>query len=64
MIIAVKLDSWKLAELKAGDFADLDGAILSRMLNKDSWEGFWRWYHQIVCCYPNANGVVYGYALN
>lgn len=64
MIIAVKLDTWKLAELKAGDFADLDGAILSRMLNKDSWEGFWRWYHQIVCCYPNANGVVYGYGIN
>jgi hypothetical protein len=61
MFIAMKLDSWKLAELKAGDFADLDGAILSRVDQRDSWEGFWRWYYQLVCCYPNANGVLFGF---
>ncbi|QDP55303.1 MAG: hypothetical protein Unbinned400contig1002_33 [Prokaryotic dsDNA virus sp.] len=63
MFIALKLDSWKLAELKAGDFADLDGAILSRVDQRDSWEGFWRWYYQLVCCYPNANGVLFGFNL-
>tara|TARA_Y100001938_G_scaffold27342_2_gene36826 strand:+ start:5456 stop:6952 length:1497 start_codon:yes stop_codon:yes gene_type:complete len=63
MFIALSTDAWKLAELKSGDFADLDGAILSRKANSDAWEGFWRWYHQVVCCYPNANGILFGFNL-
>ena len=61
MFIGFKADVWKLAELSQGDFADLDGSILSRIANSDAWEGFWKWYHQIVCCSPKCNGILYAF---
>ena len=53
---------WKLTELEAPGFADLDGAILSRVPNQDKFEGFYRLYYNTVCTRPNANGVLTGIA--
>ena len=61
MFIGFKADTWKMAELSEGDFADLDGSILSRIANADAWEGFWKWYHQVVCCSPKCNGILHGF---
>ena len=63
MWIAMKTDSWKMAELQSGGFADDDGAVLSRESGKDAWEGFYRWYYQLVCSKPNTNGILVGIEL-
>jgi len=52
--------SWKLVELESPGFADLDGAILSRMPGQDKFEGFYRMYYNVACSRPNANGVLTG----
>ena len=59
----MKTDSWKMAELQSGGFADDDGAVLSRESGKDAWEGFYRWYYQLVCSKPNTNGILVGIEL-
>ena len=51
---------WKLCELEKPGFADLDGAVLSRVANKDVFEGFFRLYANCVCLRPNANAVLTG----
>lgn len=55
---------WKLTELEAPGFADLDGAVLARSFSggamTDSYEGFYRIYYNTVCLRPNANGVLTG----
>jgi len=56
----ISAKSWKLCELEAPGFADLDGAILSRVVNQDKYEGFYRLYYNAVCIRPNANGVLTG----
>ena len=38
--------------------ADLDGNVLSRLSNKDEWEGFVRWYYNLVCKEPNRNAIL------
>ena len=63
MILFLDTKTWKILELQAGQFADLDGAVLSRVLNKDSWEGFYRWYWNIVCGQPNRNAILCGVKL-
>ena len=59
----MKLDTWKLCELEKGDFADLDGAVISRVPNLDSYEGYYRHYYNTVSVRPNANGILVGCTL-
>ena len=40
--------------------ADLDGSILSRVTNKDEYEGYIRWYYELVCKEPNRNAILCG----
>jgi hypothetical protein len=63
MIVFLDTKTWKILELQGSEFADLDGAVLSRVMNKDSWEGFYRWYMNIVCGQPNRNAILCGVAL-
>jgi hypothetical protein len=51
---------WNLLELAAPNFADDDGAVLSRVPNQDKFEGYFRSYFSIVCKRPNAQGVLTG----
>lgn len=50
--------SWCLAELGKGSFMDQDGAVLSRVANTDAYEGTYRWYYNLVCKQPGANGIL------
>jgi hypothetical protein len=52
---------WKLAVLEDGKFADLDGNVLSRVSNRDSFEGFYKWYYNHYCYRPGANGILTGF---
>ena len=52
--------TWKIAELKAGGFADLDGTTILRETRRDRWRGFWCWYYNLVCTQPNANAILTG----
>jgi hypothetical protein len=63
MIVFLDTKTWKILELQGGQFADLDGAVLSRVQDKDSWEGFYRWYWNIVCGQPNRNAILCGVKL-
>ena len=52
---------WRLLELDKKGFADLDGSILSRVAGAgatDAYEGFYKWYYEVVCHRPNANAVL------
>jgi hypothetical protein len=52
---------WRLLELDKKGFADLDGSILSRVAGAgatDAYEGFYKWYYELVCHRPNANAVL------
>ena len=60
LILFLNTKCWKLAVLEDGKFADLDGSVLSRVSNSDSWEGFYKWYYNHYCYRPNANGVLTG----
>ena len=63
MIAFLKTDTWCITELQKPGFADLDGNVLSRVVNADRWEGFYRWYYNIVCKRPNANILLSGLTL-
>ena len=56
--------SWKIAELKSGGFADLDGTTILRESAVDRWRGFWCWYYNLVCTQPNANAILTGIAIS
>ena len=60
MMVFLETDSWKVAELQGGDFADLDGSSLRRTGTTDEWTGFYRWYYNLVCTRPNANAILVG----
>ena len=55
---------WKVAQLEAPGFADLDGNILARAGvgagGVDAYEGYYRMYMDVYCERPNANGVLTG----
>lgn len=55
--------TWKIAELKSGGFADLDGTTILRESAVDRWRGFWCWYYNLVCTQPNANAILTGIAI-
>lgn len=59
----LKLDTWKLCELEKGDFADLDGSVISRVPGFDSYEGYYRFYYNTVSVRPNANAILVGCSL-
>ena len=61
LMLFLNTKCWKLAVLEDGKFADLDGSVLSRLANQDSWEGFYKWYYNHYCYRPNANGVLTGF---
>lgn len=63
MILGLKTKHWKMVQLQSGEFADLDGAVLSRVANQDNWEGFYRWYYNMVCLRPNANFILVGFTI-
>ena len=58
LIIFLKTKTWTIAELQSFGMADLDGNVLSRLSNQDAWEGFVRWYYNLVCKEPNRNAVL------
>lgn len=59
----LKLDTWKLCELEKGDFADLDGSVISRVPGFDSYEGYYRFYYNTISVRPNANAILVGCSL-
>jgi len=59
-LVYLKTDTWSMLELQDGGFADLDGSVLSRVAGQDSWEGFYRWYYNVVCKQPFKNGILVG----
>ena len=61
LMLFLNTKCWKLAVLEDGKFADLDGSVLARIVNEDSWEGFYKWYYNHYCYRPNANGVLAGF---
>tara|TARA_R100000664_G_C2683612_1_gene90565 strand:- start:288 stop:692 length:405 start_codon:yes stop_codon:yes gene_type:complete len=63
LMLFLNTKDWKLAVLEDFKFADLDGNVLSRVNNKDSYEGFCKWYYNHYCCRPNANAVLTGIQL-
>ena len=62
LLVAMNKSSWNQCTLAGPGMADLDGNVLSRLDGKDAWEGFARWYHNLVCKRPNANGVYTGFS--
>jgi len=64
MMIFLNTKSWKIAELQSGGFADLDGSSLSRTGTSDAYNGYYRWYYNLVATSPNCNAVLCGITLN
>lgn len=60
MMIFLHKSEWKFLENEKGKFADEDGNILSRVSNKDAYEGYYKWRFNTVCVRPNASGVLVG----
>tara|TARA_R110002012_G_scaffold266479_3_gene450035 strand:+ start:1921 stop:3546 length:1626 start_codon:yes stop_codon:yes gene_type:complete len=63
LICFLRKDMWNLTELESGKFADLDGNVISRTVGQDNWEGFYKWYYNLVCKKPNDNVICTGFAL-
>jgi len=62
-LIFLRKDTWCITELEAAGFADLDGNVLSRIDDRDAYEGFYRWYYNVVCKQPNCNVILVGVSL-
>jgi len=62
-MIFLRTDTWKILELEAHAFADIDGDVLLRVQNQDSYEGYYRWYYNTVCTNPNQNAILAGLTL-
>lgn len=60
IVVYLKTNTWSIAELQSFGMADLDGNVLSRLANRDEWEGFVRWYYDLVCKEPNRNAILCG----
>jgi hypothetical protein len=60
MVIFLSTKTWRMAELQAGKFADLDGNIIERVAGADSWGGFYKWYYNHYTFRPNANAILTG----
>ena len=62
-LIFMSTPSWKLLELEGHAFADIDGDVLLRVANQDSYEGYYRWYYNTVTTNPNQNAILAGLTL-
>ena len=62
-IIFIKRMKWKMAEQESGHFADEDGNVLNRLSGFDAFEGFYKWYYNLVCLQPKANMILTGVTL-
>ena len=60
LMVFLKTKTWTIAELQSFGMADLDGSVLSRITNQDAFEGFVRWYYNLVCKEPNRNAILCG----
>ena len=60
LMVYLETKTWKVAELQSGAFADLDGSSLHRTGTSDEWNGYYRWYYNLVCVQPNANAILCG----
>ncbi len=60
LIIFMRSDSWCLLEKEPMAFADLDGAVLSRVSGVDAFEGYIRWYYNLCAKDPGANAILCG----
>jgi hypothetical protein len=64
LMIFLKRDSWKVAELSALKFLEHGGDILHQVSGELGHEGAVRWYGNLVCCKPRANAILVGLAIN
>ena len=66
-MIFLKLSTWKVLELEAHGFADLDGSVLARACvgtaGVDAYEGYYRWYYNTVTTNPNQNAILCGFTV-
>ena len=60
LFVCLNLSTWKLAELAPGEFIKETGSELQAVSNVDDYIGSYRWYFNIYCNQPNANGVLTG----
>ena len=60
LVVFLKTDSWLVTEVEAPELANLDGNVLSRVTNRDSYEAYVRYYYNLVCHNPNRNGILVG----
>ncbi len=60
LVVFLRTGTWCITELQSFGMADLDGNVLSRLSDKDEWEGFVRWYYNLVCKEPNRNAILCG----
>lgn len=51
---------WGTFQRRPGDFAQADGKVLNKVPNFDAYEGFFKWYENIVTTRPNAQAVLTG----
>ncbi|HKR56933.1 MAG TPA: phage major capsid protein [Gemmatimonadales bacterium] len=50
--------AFKLADVVGTDWADMDGAVFDRVVDKDAIEGYLRKYWNLACIQRNASGVI------
>ena len=60
LMVFCQTKTFTIAELQTFGMADLDGNVLSRVSEKDEWEGFVRWYYDFVCKNPNRSAILVG----
>lgn len=51
---------WGTFQRRPGDFAQADGKVLNKVPNFDSYEGYWKYYANLVATRPNASGTLTG----
>ena len=60
LLIFLHTKSWSLVQIEDPNLADLDGNVLSRVSNSDSYEAYVRYYYNLVCKQPNRNAILVG----
>jgi len=60
LLIFLHTKSWALVQIEDPNLADLDGNVLSRVSNSDSYEAYVRYYYNLVCKQPNRNAILVG----
>ena len=60
LMVFLRTKVWTITELQSFGMADLDGNVLSRVSSRDEFEGYVRWYYNLVCKEPNRNAILCG----